>query len=230
MQSAPLARRPIAPWRALSAAVYLSNMVDVVLLELEGVVFDTKSIREASAHDARAAFGVARDATLDEVMTDLVALRAAREFAAHLSTRGIAMQPGARALIDDARASARVGIVTRASRSEADAMLRLAGLETAFTVVVCSDDALTGKPSAAGYNLALDRLGRQRAVAPGAVIAIEDGAAGIRAARAAGARCVVVGTVAAHEAMEADAYVDSLEGHTLASLDRLSRPGMEHVQ
>jgi hypothetical protein len=30
--------------------------------------------------------------------------------------------------------------------------------------------------------------------------------------------------------MEADAYVSSLEGQTLAALDQLSRPGQERVQ
>lgn len=205
-------------------------MVDVVLFEVEGVVFDTKAIREASVREAMTALGLAEEADVDEVLADLVALRAARAFSTHVATRGLDVQPGARALIDDAATTARIAVVTRASRSELDAMLRLAGLENAFTVTVCADDALAVKPSAAGYNLALDRLGRQRPVANGAVLALEDDAPGIRAARAAGARCVVVGAVAAHVAMEADAYVESLQGHTVASLDRLSRPGVERVQ
>ena len=205
-------------------------MVDVVLLELEGVVFDTQAIREASVREAMAALGLADDTDIDDVLADLVALRAARAFASHVAMRGLAMQPGARALIDEAATTARVAVVTRANRSELDVMLRLAGLENAFTAIVCADDALAAKPSAAGYNLALDRLGRQRRVSQGAVIALEDSSAGIRAARSAGARCIVVGPVAAHVAIEADAYVHSLEGHTLASLDRLSRPGVERVQ
>jgi HAD superfamily hydrolase (TIGR01509 family) len=205
-------------------------MVDVVLFELEGVVFDTREIRAASVRDAMAALGLAEDSAVDDVLTDLVALRAARAFSTHIATRGLNLLPGARALIDDAAGTARIGVVTRAGRTEADAMIRLAGLENAFSVTVCADDALAGKPSAAGYNLALDRLGRQRPVAHGAVLALEDGAPGIRAARAAGARCIVVGEVPAHVAIEADAYVDSLAGHTLASLDRLSRPGVERVQ
>jgi HAD superfamily hydrolase (TIGR01509 family) len=202
-------------------------MVDVVLFELEGVVFDTREAREASMRDARAALGVADDSEIDDVLADLLALRAARAFSTHIATRGLNLQSGARALIDDATATARVGVVTRAGRTEAEAMIRLAGLENAFTVTVCADDALAGKPSAAGYNLALDRLGRQRPVTQGAVLALEDCAPGIHAARAAGARCIVVGSVPAHVAIEADAYVDSLEGHTIASLDRLSRPGVE---
>jgi HAD superfamily hydrolase (TIGR01509 family) len=205
-------------------------MVDVVLFELEGVVFDTKALREASVREAMTALGIADPSEVDDVLADLVSLRAARAFARHMSARGLVVQPGARALIDEAAAAARLGVVTRANRSEVDGMMRLAGLENAFTVTVCADDALAPKPSAAGYNLALDRLGRQRPIAPGAVVALEDGAAGIRAARAAGVRSIVVGPIAVHDAIEADAYVDSLDGHTLASLDRLSRPGVERVQ
>lgn len=205
-------------------------MVDVVLFELEGVVFDTREIREASVRESMAALGLRDDSEVDDVLADLVALRAARAFSTHIATRGLEMPPGARALIEAAAATARLGVVTRAGRTEAEAMIRLAGLENAFTVTVCADDALAAKPSAAGYNLALDRLGRQRPVAQGAVLALEDGTPGIRAARAAGARCIVVGAVPAHVAIEADAFVDSLEGHTLASLDRLSRPGVERVQ
>lgn len=205
-------------------------MVDVALLELEGVVFDTRELRAASLRDAMAAHGLNDVADADDVLADLIALRAARAFATRLATGGIALLPEARAFIESAANSARLAVVTRATRSEVDTMIRLAGLESAFTVVVCADDVLSGKPSPDCYNLALDRLGRQRPVAQGAVLALEDGANGIRAARAAGVRCIAVGSVAAHVAIEADAYVDSLEGHTLASLDRLSRPGMERVQ
>src|SRR5262245_1119110 len=133
-------------------------MVDVVLIELEGVVFDTRGAREASVRDAMTALGIGDASEIDEVVADLISLRAARAFAARIGASGLAMRPGARALIDEAAASARLAAVTRASRAELDVMLRLAGIETAFAVTVCADDALAAKPSAAGYNLALDRL------------------------------------------------------------------------
>ena len=73
-------------------------------------------------------------------------------------------------------------------------------------------------------------MNRQRPLSPKAVIALEDGTAGIRAARAAGVRCIAVGPIPAHIAIEADAYVTSLAGQTARSLDLLSRPGQERVQ
>src|SRR5205085_10815451 len=99
----------------------------------------------------------------------------------------------------------------------------LAGLDTTFTIVVCADDTLDVKPAADAYQLALERLKRQRPFARGAVLALEDGAAGIRAARAANIRCAAVGPLPAHVPMEADASVPSLEGQTLASLDQIGR-------
>jgi HAD superfamily hydrolase (TIGR01509 family) len=205
-------------------------MVDVVLLELEGVIFDTREIREASLREAMAAHGLENLTGADEVITDLVALRAARAFSARIAAGGLAMQPGARSLLESAAGSARLAIVTRATRSDVDSMLRLAQIDDLFTVTVCADDASAPKPSPDCYNLALDRLGRQRPVVPGGALALEDCLAGIRAAHAAGTRCIAVGPLAPHRAIEADAFVDTLEGHTLLSLDRLSRPGMEHVQ
>jgi beta-phosphoglucomutase-like phosphatase (HAD superfamily) len=103
-------------------------------------------------------------------------------------------------------------------------MLRLASLDEFFTITVAADDVLDGKPCGDGYRLALERLNRQRPVPAKAAIAIEDGPAGIRAARNAAIRCVVVGPLAAHLAIEADAYVPSLGGQTIRSLDQLSRP------
>jgi HAD superfamily hydrolase (TIGR01509 family) len=142
----------------------------------------------------------------------------------------VVIRAGVRKFIEQAAAGARLGIVTRLNRSDADAMMRLSGLESAFTAMVCADDTLDPKPSPDGYALAVERLKRSRPVARGAVIALEDGAVGIRAARAANIRCVAVGPVPAHIAIEADAYVATLQGQTLATLDQLSRPGQERVQ
>ncbi|HEY2025948.1 MAG TPA: hypothetical protein VGG78_03005, partial [Gemmatimonadaceae bacterium] len=117
-----------------------------------------------------------------------------------------------------------------AARADAQVLLRLAGLDNVPAIMVCGDDVLDAKPSFEGYRLALDRLGRQRRVRLATVISLEHGAMGIRAALAAGVRCVVSGTVAPHIAIEADAYVPTLQGQTLKSLDELLASGREHVQ
>jgi HAD superfamily hydrolase (TIGR01509 family) len=228
-------------------------MVDVALFELEGVVFETRELRLAGLRDAIAAHGLgitidpemvgglapraaisaalsAAHMTGDEVLVDLLTHRAERAFSARLAMGGIALRANVRKFIEAASNAARLGVVTRAHRSDADAMIRLSGLESAFSVIVCADDTLDVKPSPDGYELALDRLKRQRPLARGAVLALEDGLHGIRAARAANLRCIAIGPLPAHVALEADAYVPSLQGQSLASLDQLSRPGQERVQ
>jgi len=143
---------------------------------------------------------------------------------------GAAMTPGGRGFLEHAANSARVGIVTRAARADVDALIRLSGLDVPFAVVVSGDDVLDAKPAVEGYRIALERLSRLRPVNPANVISLEDAGDGIRAAHFAKVRCIAVGDVPAHVAIEADAYVATLEGHTLASLDMLSRPGRERVQ
>jgi HAD superfamily hydrolase (TIGR01509 family) len=228
-------------------------MVDVALVELEGVVFETRAVRVAALRDAFVTQGIAcsfdddvvaglapRAATAaalaaanvlaDEVLLDLVALTAERAFSSRLALGGARLAPGGRGFLEHAANSARVGIVTRTARADVDALIRLSGLDVPFAVVVCGDDVLDPKPAVEGYRIALDRLSRLRLVNPGNVIALEDAGDGIRAAHAAKVRCVAVGDVPPHVAIEADAFVATLEGQTLSSLDVLSRPGRERVQ
>lgn len=222
-------------------------MVDAALLELEGVVFETRELRRACLQDAlrehgldltldselvdgfttRAAAGAAlarHDSPDDPVLTDLIALRADREFSSRLAMRGADLRDGARDFIREASATARLAVVTRARRGDVETMLRLSSLAEFFTIVVSADDVLDGKPAGDGHRLALDRLNRQRPIPARAALAIEDGASGIRAARNAGIRCVAVGPLAAYLAIEADAFVPSLNGQTIRSLDQLSQP------
>jgi beta-phosphoglucomutase-like phosphatase (HAD superfamily) len=228
-------------------------MVDVVLIGLEGVLFDTRSLRRASLRGACAAHGVtlATDAELDvslpvkaslnaamsragmpldDVVADLIERDAEQAFTSRLSVGGVALQPSARSFIDRAASDVRLAVVTRARRDDADAMLHLSGFDAAFSCVVTADDTLDAKPSPAGIRLALERLAKLRSVSPASAISLEDGVAGIRAARAARVRCLAVGAVPPHIAIEADAYVETLGEHTPGTLDALSLPGRERVQ
>lgn len=201
-------------------------MVDAALIEIEGVLFDTRELRRAALESSE---GHDSD---DPVVADLAAMRAERAFSDALGMRGAALREGARDFVREASAVARLVAVTGARRQDATTLLRLGGLDEFFSIVITADDVLAGRPSAEAYELALDRLTRQRPIDTYAVIALEDTQSGIQAARRAGVRCVAVGDVPAHIAMEADAYVESLAGQTIRSLDHLSRTGggQEHVQ
>ncbi len=120
----------------------------------------------------------------------------------------------------------RLGVVTRANRREADLILSLAGLEFAFECVVTSDHVGVLKPSPEPYETALRTMCRLRPVRAGQALALEDGPVGIRAARAAGLRCLAVGALPAHRAMEAEGLVPTLRGHSMGSLESIVlRPG-----
>jgi beta-phosphoglucomutase-like phosphatase (HAD superfamily) len=108
-------------------------------------------------------------------------------------------------------------------------VLSLAALDGVFECVVAAEDVRSPKPSPEGYRRALERLAR-RGANPAATLALEDGAPGIAAARALALRCVAVGDVPAHHAVQADAYLPSLAGQSPASLESLVMHGTQQVE
>jgi beta-phosphoglucomutase-like phosphatase (HAD superfamily) len=62
------------------------------------------------------------------------------------------------------------------------------GLLDRFAFVLTCDDVTHGKPAPEVYRLAANRFG----LPPSAVLVLEDSVAGLRAAKAAGCRCVIV--------------------------------------
>ena len=79
-------------------------------------------------------------------------------------------------------------IVTSSGGPSVQALLNQAqGVMPAFDGVVSSDDVATGKPNPDGYRLAL----KQSGLPSDCVVALEDSAAGLKAATAAGLSCVL---------------------------------------
>lgn len=220
-------------------------MLDAALFEIDGALADTRAARRASLirsladdgiviHDrdederfaalevAEAARRAARRCgrAYDETDAELAARRAARYFGAWLGG-GLTLLPGARELVESFAGRVRLAIVTRATRREAEIMVEMAELSDAFDCIVASDDRLAPRPSPAMHAAALARLARRSPVNPARAMAFEATGAGIRAARRAGVRCVAVGGLAAHEAIEADALVTSYAGDGAAVIARL---------
>lgn len=100
------------------------------------------------------------------------------------------LRPGVRETIAHVKtAGHRLGFVTTTSKANVDALL--AALEpdidaSTFDVIVYADHVDEPKPAPAAYQLALDWLG----IEPADAVAIEDNIGGVRAARAAGLRCI----------------------------------------
>jgi beta-phosphoglucomutase-like phosphatase (HAD superfamily) len=209
-------------------------MVDAVLLEWEGVLAETRPMRRDALRHALAAEGIAHTLSDDDeqlrgigvnaavrvvlrhmgasdpTLADLLAVRANRAFAEMLAG-GLLLAPGASAFVEGMQSRARLAIVTRASRAETELVLRMSGLEDSFATVVAADDVAGDAPHASAFARALEQLGRVRTVESANAVAVVDRAPTIRAARAAGVRVLAVGAPP-HEAMDADAAVDTLDG------------------
>ena len=67
-------------------------------------------------------------------------------------------------------------------------------------------------------------------VTPARALALEDGTAGVRSARAAGLPCIAIGPLPVYCAVEADACVPTLAGVSLARLAELLVPHPENVR
>jgi HAD superfamily hydrolase (TIGR01509 family) len=211
--------------------------VPVLLFEFEGILADTAPLRRTALEEAFradrilltqemldnvAGYGTesavrrirkASGLPEDETAVELCKLRAERAFAERAG-KGLNLQPGVREALEKLVTSARCAIVTRASRREVEFVLGLAELEGVFRPVIALEDATPSKPAGTPYFAALARIGQ---LFPGQqlrALALEDSLVGIRAARAAGLACVAIGPLPAHEAVEADAWVESLAGLT----------------
>jgi HAD superfamily hydrolase (TIGR01509 family) len=133
---------------------------------------------------------------------------------------GIPAFPGVLELIDAALQDRefRLAIATSASGELARAMLEATGVPYQRMVCVNGEQVKRRKPDPEIFLLAARGMG----VPPGRCVVFEDAPSGVRAAKAAGAKCVAVTNSAAAEALaEADLVVDSLEQVSLETIRRL---------
>lgn len=197
-------------------------MPDALLLDWEGCIVDTATMRQDAAQRALQEEGFAPDAVpaMDDVVAGIVAARASRAFAERLG-KGFLLRDGARELLERAQVASRIAIVTRATRAETDFVLRLAGLEGMVSTIVSAEDGAEAWPSPAAFLTAITRLATRRPARASHSIAIAVSAEVLRAARAAALHTVALGAPA-HVALEADGAVDSLPGLTLSALARIA--------
>jgi HAD superfamily hydrolase (TIGR01509 family) len=140
--------------------------------------------------------------------------------------RGYPFFPGALELVRAAAADGlRLGVVSGALRDEVAGALGQAGLTDLIPILVTAEDVAESKPHPEGYLLALELLNSvpplpERLIHPHEVVAIEDSPAGLESAAGAGLLTLAVAHTYAGERLQADATVDTLEGLTLAELER----------
>jgi len=119
----------------------------------------------------------------------------------------VAGRPGALELVARLRGRLPLALASNSPRRLVDAALATAGLVDVFDVIVTSDDVAHSKPDPDIYLLACQRLGFE----PADVLALEDSAAGVASAKAAGLACIAVPQFAETDVAAADRVIDSLE-------------------
>ncbi len=136
---------------------------------------------------------------------EVLAAEYKRHFFDVLDGRPPALMPGAEALLRRLE-SGRVprAIATSSRREYVETVLAPHGVLHRFDFVLTADDVARGKPSPDVFLLAAERFD----VPAGQMAVIEDSAAGCRAARAAGACCIIVPH--AHTPLDQVADADAL--------------------
>lgn len=139
------------------------------------------------------------------------------EHHALLEERYLTPLPGVvRLLADLRRHDFRCAVASSSRLTRVRHLLEVLGLGDRFDAVACGDEVPHAKPAPDVYRLAAGRLG----VAPAACVALEDSEPGVRAAKAAGMRCMAVPSPLTRgmDFSAADGIVDSLLDVTIAGL------------
>jgi HAD superfamily hydrolase (TIGR01509 family) len=109
-------------------------------------------------------------------------------YAAQVAKGGLALRPGVRRLLQEARAAGlRLAIATTTSRPNVEALLAACAPLPAFDVIAAGDEVASKKPAPDIYLAALAQLDLPAANC----IAVEDTENGLRSAVGAGLRCVM---------------------------------------
>lgn len=217
------------------------GVTEAVVFDLDGVLLDSEGLwdtarREVAAEhggqwrdDATAAMQGMSSPEWSRYLHDDLGVQAAPEQIADLVVnrlleqyrRGLPLLPGAVDAVHRVGARWRLGLASSANRVVLDEVLRLAGLQDAFSVTVSSEEVRRGKPAPDVY---LETARRLRS-SPARCVAIEDSANGIRAGVAAGLAVVAVpnpGFPPPRSVLDLAALViDNLAGLKVEALDRL---------
>ncbi len=157
------------------------------VLARSGTSLTADDFRSLSLEQGRSVFDLARDRGIgEEAIEELRNERNARY--AELIADRPAVFDGAREILDRLHGTARMGIVTSSRKEHFELIHRTTGLLDFIDFVLTRQDYERTKPHPDPYLAALRRFGLR----PEECVAVEDSLRGLRAARAAGIRCIVV--------------------------------------
>jgi HAD superfamily hydrolase (TIGR01509 family) len=187
------------------------------LLARRGHALAPEVMRYMLGRPSRVGFAFFRDYYgLAESVADL--LTEVRElFHGAIGERPVPLMPGVTELLAAVeRRGLPAAIATSSGREYLGRVLAPHGLLPRFRFTLTGDDVRQGKPHPEVYEKVAARLG----VEPGAMVVLEDSLNGLAAAKAAGARCVVVphALLEREELAAADAVLPSLAARELYEL------------
>jgi HAD superfamily hydrolase (TIGR01509 family) len=199
-----------------------------------GALLKVSGGRERLLHDMR----FQEDAPVDIGEREQLAERLHRlknELYADIVERGLLkLRDGVRELMEECiQSNVRMGIVTTTSRCNVDALLSSQigeGWKSLFATVVCAEQAPKKKPHPQAYFLALQNLQLE----PHLAVAIEDAAAGVAAAEAAGVPVIITHShyfpsVTSERALAIGASLGRGSDWTPPADARLPRVGLEQI-
>jgi HAD superfamily hydrolase (TIGR01509 family) len=214
-------------------------MIRAIIFDLDGTLADTEPLHFAAFAKVLRTGGI--ELSRDEYFTRLIGYDDRDCFTILMAENGRSADPAAIAELIASKAAIYQGLIaerdviypgaaefvrrcaerfplaiaTGTLRAEAAMILQRSGLRELFVDVVAAEDVAQGKPAPDVFVTALGRLGfilRSRPpIEPSQCLVIEDTAAGVRAARAAGMRVLALSQSAAQaELAEADMVRKSL--------------------
>jgi HAD superfamily hydrolase (TIGR01509 family) len=186
------------------------RVIQAVLWDSDGVLVDTESIFFAATCEAFARVGVtltrdywaryylgegrnSHQIALDLGLTAEVAgplLEQRNQAFRQRLQLGVKVRPDVRETLEKLHGHVRLAVVTGSTRDHFALTHRDSNLLPWFDLILTFEDYNEAKPHPAGYLMALQRLGLQAHHC----LAVEDSPRGVRAAVAAGLRCILVPT------------------------------------
>ncbi len=148
-------------------------------------------------------------------------------------SKGLSFIPGVVPFVKKASQRYSLAIVSGALRREIAAILKVGGIEKAFSVIVSAEDIRKGKPDPEGFFTALKRLNQRRKprqpqrtpIHPWECLVVEDSPFGIEAAIQAGMPCLALSTsYPSGDLSRAHIVRKHFVGLTLSSLERAFSP------
>lgn len=135
-----------------------------------------------------------------------------------IAEKGIQLIPFAGTFVKSVRAYAvKMALATSSRQHKMERVMKMAGLLSYFDITVAGNEIVNGKPAPDIFIKAAQKL----QVSPKDCLVFEDAVSGVKAAKAAGMKCVAITTTHPAEALqEADIVIDSFEGTGFEELCR----------